>query len=148
MANVVSPNQMQIQIGLVLLVRPDTRDDTSQPWCISIMKRVPQCNVDFAIAFAAPANWNCRPFPRLETKTCANLSHVWAPRPRWCSLYLTFDKALDDLKIAIEQSYTKVMLAMYNASRTPKICLVTWFALRKLSTLEWRSKFGLKQVTC
>ena len=40
-------------------------------------------------------------------------------------MYLTFDKALDDLKIAIEQSYTKVMLAMYNASRTPKICLVT-----------------------
>ena len=31
MANFVSPNQIQIQIGLVLLVRPDTRDDTSQP---------------------------------------------------------------------------------------------------------------------
>ena len=36
MANFVSPNQMQIQIGLVLLVRPDTRDDTSQPCCIVI----------------------------------------------------------------------------------------------------------------
>ena len=33
MANFVSPNQIQIQTGLVLLVRPDTRDDTSQP-CI------------------------------------------------------------------------------------------------------------------
>ena len=32
MANFVSPNQIQIQIGLVLLVRPDSRDDTSQPW--------------------------------------------------------------------------------------------------------------------
>ena len=32
MANLVSPNQIQIQIELVLLVRPDTRDDTSQPW--------------------------------------------------------------------------------------------------------------------
>ena len=32
MANFVSPNQIQIQIGLVLLVRPDTRDETSQPW--------------------------------------------------------------------------------------------------------------------
>ena len=31
MANFVSPNQIQIQIGLVLLVRHDTRDDTSQP---------------------------------------------------------------------------------------------------------------------
>ena len=28
MANFVSPNQIQIQIGLVLLVRPYTRDDT------------------------------------------------------------------------------------------------------------------------
>ena len=34
MANCVSPNQIQIQIGLVLLVRPDTCDDTSQP-CLS-----------------------------------------------------------------------------------------------------------------
>ena len=32
MANCVSLNQIQIQIGLVLLVRPITRDDTSQPW--------------------------------------------------------------------------------------------------------------------
>ena len=32
MANFVSPNQIQKQIGLVLLVRHDTRDDTSQPW--------------------------------------------------------------------------------------------------------------------
>ena len=32
MAHFVSLNQIQIQIGLVLLVRPDTRDDTSQPW--------------------------------------------------------------------------------------------------------------------
>ena len=32
MANFVSPNQIQIQIGLVLLVRPDTCDDMSQPW--------------------------------------------------------------------------------------------------------------------
>ena len=31
MASFVSPNQIQIQIGLVLLVRPDTHDDTSQP---------------------------------------------------------------------------------------------------------------------
>ena len=31
MANFVSPNQIQIQIGLVLLVWPDTRDDMSQP---------------------------------------------------------------------------------------------------------------------
>ena len=31
MANFVSPSQIQIQIGLVLLVRPDTCDDTSQP---------------------------------------------------------------------------------------------------------------------
>ena len=31
MVNFVSPNQIQIQIGLVLFVRPDTRDDTSQP---------------------------------------------------------------------------------------------------------------------
>ena len=31
MANFVSPNQIQIQIGLVLLVGPHTRDDTSQP---------------------------------------------------------------------------------------------------------------------
>ena len=30
MANCVSPNQIQIQIGLVLLVRPDRCDDTSQ----------------------------------------------------------------------------------------------------------------------
>ena len=28
----VSPNQIQNQIGLVLFVRPDTRDDMSQPW--------------------------------------------------------------------------------------------------------------------
>ena len=28
----VSPNQIQIQMGLDLLVRPDTRDDPSQPW--------------------------------------------------------------------------------------------------------------------
>ena len=32
MANFVSPIQIQIQIGLVLLVRPDTCEDTSQPW--------------------------------------------------------------------------------------------------------------------
>ena len=32
MANCVSANQIQIQIELVLLVRPNTRDDTSQPW--------------------------------------------------------------------------------------------------------------------
>ena len=32
MANFVSPNQIQIQMGLDLLVRPDTRDDPSQPW--------------------------------------------------------------------------------------------------------------------
>ena len=31
MENFVSPNQIQIQIGLVLMVRPDTRDNTSQP---------------------------------------------------------------------------------------------------------------------
>ena len=31
MANFVTPNQIQIQIGLVLLVRPDTRDNMSQP---------------------------------------------------------------------------------------------------------------------
>ena len=31
MTNFVSPNQIQIQIGLVLLVRPDTCDNTSQP---------------------------------------------------------------------------------------------------------------------
>ena len=31
MANFVSPNHIQIQIGLVLLVRPNTPDDTSQP---------------------------------------------------------------------------------------------------------------------
>ena len=31
MANFVSSNQIQIQIGLVLFVRPDTCDDTSQP---------------------------------------------------------------------------------------------------------------------
>ena len=30
MANFVSPNKIMIQIGLVLLVRPDTSDDTSQ----------------------------------------------------------------------------------------------------------------------
>ena len=38
MANFVSPNQMQIQIGFDLLVQPNTRDDTSQPWrrrCLS-----------------------------------------------------------------------------------------------------------------
>ena len=34
MANFVSPNQIQIQIGLVLLVWPDTRDDASQPWTV------------------------------------------------------------------------------------------------------------------
>ena len=34
MANFVSPNQIQIQIGLFFLVRPDTCDDTSQP-CLS-----------------------------------------------------------------------------------------------------------------
>ena len=33
MVNVVSPNQIQVQIGLVLFVWPDTHDDTSQP-CI------------------------------------------------------------------------------------------------------------------
>ena len=32
MANFVSPNQIQIQIGLVLLVRHDTHDEPSQPW--------------------------------------------------------------------------------------------------------------------
>ena len=32
MANFVSPNQVQLQIGLVILVRPDTCDDTSQPY--------------------------------------------------------------------------------------------------------------------
>ena len=40
MANFVSPNQIQIQIGLVLLVRPDTCDDTSQP-CIQTPFSVP-----------------------------------------------------------------------------------------------------------
>ena len=29
----VSPNQIKIQNGMVLLVRGDTCDDTSQPWC-------------------------------------------------------------------------------------------------------------------
>ena len=35
MANCVSPNQIQIQIGLVLIVWPDTCDDTAQP-CASL----------------------------------------------------------------------------------------------------------------
>ena len=35
MANCLSPNQIQIQIGLVLLVWPDTRDDTLQP-CLPV----------------------------------------------------------------------------------------------------------------
>ena len=34
MTNFVSPKQIQIQIGLVLLVWPDTHEDMSQPWFV------------------------------------------------------------------------------------------------------------------
>ena len=37
LAENVSPNQIKIQIGLLLLVRHDTRDDTSQPWISTVL---------------------------------------------------------------------------------------------------------------
>ena len=47
MANFVSSNQIQIQIGLV---RPDTCDDTSQPWLLMTLFAPALCIFHFALS--------------------------------------------------------------------------------------------------